>query len=166
MVAAPFIFGYSSVSPITYPRSLYCPSATALRKAQVTILGYANVYRVPYRMLYLLMFSLEYLCTLLPGQVKPGLASVALTAHSEALGGTKDMKGTERVVGKALNSSQISIADTRFSTAAATSPKTSCRQRFHEQGCRSRGDGNGAHHVPHDYTPSNPPLLHFLRHRL
>ncbi|KAF5350005.1 hypothetical protein D9756_009050 [Leucocoprinus leucothites] len=103
----------------TLALSTSASSATAPRKTQVTILGYANAYGASYLMFYLLMFSSVYLCTPLPGQVVLGLASIALMAYLEALDGVRDAKEIERVVGRALNPSQIST-DTRSGTVTAT----------------------------------------------
>ncbi|KAJ3566610.1 hypothetical protein NP233_g6889 [Leucocoprinus birnbaumii] len=76
----------SAPSP-TLALSTSQPPPTAPRKTQVTILGYANAYGSSYLMFYLLMFSLVYLCTPLPGQVVLGLANVALMSYLEALDG-------------------------------------------------------------------------------
>jgi phosphatidylinositol glycan class O len=95
-------------------------SAAAPKKTQVTILGYANAYGAPYLMFYLLMFSLVYMCTPLPGQVVLGLAAVALLAYLEALDGVRDAKEIERVVRNALNPLRVSTTTDADGTITAT----------------------------------------------
>jgi len=92
------------------------------KKTQITILGYANAYGASYLMFYLLVFSLVYLCTSLPGQVVLGLSTIALMSYLEALDGVRDTKEIERVVARALNPSQIY---TRISSGTITATKKS-----------------------------------------
>lgn len=98
------------------------PSTNTPRKTQITILGYANAYGASYLMFYLLVFSLVYLCTSLPGQVVLGLSTIALMSYLEALDGVRDAKEIERVVARALNPSQI---DTRINSGTITATKKS-----------------------------------------
>ena len=98
------------------------PSTNTPKKTQITILGYANAYGASYLMFYLLVFSLVYLCTSLPGQVVLGLSTIALMSYLEALDGVRDAKEIERVVATALNPSQI---DTRINSGTITATKKS-----------------------------------------
>lgn len=98
------------------------PSTNTPKKTQITILGYANAYGASYLMFYLLVFSLVYLCTSLPGQVVLGLSTVALMSYLEALDGVRDVKAIERVVARALNPSQIY---TRINSGTITATKKS-----------------------------------------
>jgi len=98
------------------------PSTNAPKKTQITILGYANAYGASYLIFYLLVFSLVYLCTSLPGQVILGLFTIALMSYLEALDGVRDAKEIERVVARALNASHI---NTRISSSTITATKKS-----------------------------------------
>jgi len=98
------------------------PSTNTPKKTQITILGYANAYGASYLIFYLLVSSLVYLCTSLPGQVILGLFTIALMSYLEALDGVRDAKEVERVVARALNASHI---DTRISSSTITAIKKS-----------------------------------------
>lgn len=100
-------------------------SSATPKKTQITILGYANACGASYLMFYLLIFSLVYLCTSLPGQVILGLSAVALMSYLEALDGVRDAREIERVVARALNLSQISTNPSSGTITATERPQIS-----------------------------------------